>query len=222
MKVEVSMFKKYIIITFFIVLIISVIACSNIMSNSKNTVAISGKVVTSSKNSILIQDEKNDRYAISLNNSTKFKSGLSEDFSEGNIVTIIYNGVVAESDPMQITAMEITQNEQIISLDPREIVSGIIGDFPMVILDKNTPTLEMTIDTTFAVTLTYTGDKNPWEYEVSIDSGIEILNEGSDMGIGAEKKYYWGFKTLLPGEHKIIFTNNENNDEITFTVITNE
>ncbi|MFZ7132363.1 MAG: hypothetical protein ACOWWR_08395 [Eubacteriales bacterium] len=212
------MLKKYMILSFFILLVITIIACSNIVSENKNNSTITGEIIEIHASSIVIQTDHDEKYAVALNNNTKYGNGVGKDFFIGNLVTIVFNGVVAESNPMQITAMEVTQNDPMANLDPREFVSGIIGEFPMVILDENNLSQELTQSAPFAISLSFPGKTNPWEYQ--LPPYMEKLGEGSNINAGNNTKttYFWGFKSTELGNHQVKFTNKEDAREVIFSI----
>lgn len=216
--------KKYIIMLIFILVTLSIIACSNMVSQNNHTKSISGKIIEISDSSILILTDSKEQYSAALNNKTKFQGDIKKDLSIGDGVSILFNGIVAESYPMQITAMEVTvtdEAEDIISLDPREFVSGIIGQFPSIILDQDTTSSDIAANTPFAISLKVSPENNPWTYDLSSDK-IILIGEGSLSTSGTVPiDYYWGFTIEEKGEFEIVFSNKDDRTVYNFKIKVN-
>ncbi|MFZ7121976.1 MAG: hypothetical protein ACOWWH_13635 [Eubacteriaceae bacterium] len=213
------MYKKNIIIFLFVILIISIIACSNIVSKNKNTETLKGIIQEVNESSLLISTDNDELYLIHLNNNTIYKNNISKDFYINNAIEVLFNGVILESSPMQITAMEITMNDQMISLDPREFISGIIGVFPSTVLNEDNNNIQIEIETPFAIELPIENNLQ-WTYTSSSDDIVFLAGGADTQHDEIVYYYYWGFKINKSGEYVLTFTNEdlESGEELVFNI----
>lgn len=159
---------------------------------------LSGRVV-SVEDQVIEVESDGEAYVVQFENSILFGDDISETIEEGNDITVTYNGDIKESYPMQIEGLRVTVNDKLdlgndqpITLDKRESVSGIIGDFPKVIIDE---TGHVNLNDVFAVEL----DGN-YTYELIFeDMPLEVLMDGY------QGQYYYGFRASVTGEHVIKF-----------------
>ena len=97
------MHKKLITLVLVLVCVLSFVGCDNRSMNSiiKNAASITGIVKDTGDISILIENE-DGQYWVSLNFENK---DSMTDFSIGDEVVVYFDGMVAESSPMQITTV---------------------------------------------------------------------------------------------------------------------
>lgn len=127
----------------------------------------------------------------------EWADGVDREIAEGNIITVITDGTVAESYPVQMWALKIIGNEpdEIISLDPNEEISGIIGgEYPTVLLDENKMEAEVDIDAAFAIKMIDA------EIEVELSDEEAIIPTGDGI---IDPYHYWGYKIIKKGEFYI-------------------
>ena len=169
-------------------------------------------VVTEVKElSIAIETPDGAPYVVHFQDDLMFYDNVSRDFEVGNIIVVGFSGLVMESYPMQIDAISIISNEEdnMISIDPRESISGYIREFPVFVLGKDDLVAEVLLDSVFAISL----EENPstgYRWEIVIDgfnfemTGDGLANQSSGL-VGAPTMHHFGFRAIIIGEQKIIF-----------------
>jgi len=164
-----------------------------------------GRVTKVNLNNIEMEDSKGEPYVVHLNN-VYYEEGVSETFEIGNLVIIGFSGAVMESYPMQIDAIVVLANEadQIISLDPREEISGIIGEFPKVVITDIMTTHHLNRDDVFAIALDVVRDID-YHWEVVIDgTWFEMIGDGQKESVGSGI-HYFGFRAIVTGDYQLSF-----------------
>jgi len=151
----------------------------------------------------------NDPAYVSFSEDILFEEGISSTFEIGNIVTFEH-GAVMESYPVQIVALKITANEvdEMIQIDDRETVSGLIGAFPEKILRIGEVEAQVDKGSVFAIEL----EDNPstgHRWVMQDNENVELIGTGflephTDL-VGAPGKTYFGLRLNKKGEYFITF-----------------
>lgn len=186
-------------------------------------VMISGSVIEVVENGILLGTSTGnfDEVFVLINDETVFDDDVISDFQKGNLVVIEASGMATKSIPPQMHAKKILVNEfnDIVIIDEGETCSALIGgEYPEVILDRETREIEVKEGTIFAIKLQEIPSKGEfWLHQIKGD-GIESTADGLENStsdtVDSGVNHYFGFEAKTAGEYTIEFDLNSTSGPI--------
>lgn len=170
---------------------------------------ISGTLKVVEEDYVVVEDYDGNEYKVMTDDVT-YNEGVSDDLKEGNLVSIEISKKILNEKLQTFEKVVFTINEenQMITIDPREVVSGYINEFPMVIITSTDPVV-VPMNSVFAIALEENASTG-YFWEILMDGfTLEMTGDGmalnnSDL-VGAPSTHYYGFRAITQGEHTITF-----------------
>lgn len=181
--------------------------------NENGNNIVTAKVIEIADKRILVESLMGQNYktiALNYGDKTDFGDIKLKDVKVGNIIVAEVSGKYTRSIPPQTYMKKLKSNEEdtVITLDPREEISGYIGEFPVTVLDGKKKAESIVVNRPIAIKLVRNEDE---EFTWNIEYDTKKIDKLKDKEV--EKKindkdiqmiHYFGFKPNAEGEYTFI------------------